>query len=101
RAVGCSFGRAMSAPEGVDVAPDGKNVYVAAFNTGAIDVLNRNPATGRVAQTAGHVGCLGRSLGCKPARATGGASSIAISPDGRYVYMTSFSSNAVDVFRRK
>jgi len=101
RAVGCSFARAMSAPEGIDVSPDGKNVYVAAFTTGAIDVLNRNPATGRVAQKTGHPGCLGRSLGCKPARATGGASSIAISPDGRYVYMTSFSSNAVDVFRRK
>lgn len=101
RAVGCSFGRAMSAPEGVDVAPDGKNVYVAAFTTGAIDVLNRNRATGRVAQKPGHPGCLGRSLGCRPARATRGASSIATSPDGRYVYMTSFYSNAVDVFRRK
>jgi DNA-binding beta-propeller fold protein YncE len=101
RAVGCSFGRAMSAPEGIDVAPDGKNVYVAAFTTGAIDVLNRNRATGRVAQKPGHAGCLGRSIGCKPARATLGASSIAISPDGRYVYMTSFYSNAIDVFRRK
>jgi DNA-binding beta-propeller fold protein YncE len=101
RAVGCSFGRAMSAPEGLEVAPDGKNVYVAAFTTGAIDVLNRNPATGRVAQKPGHPGCLGRSLGCRPARATRGASSVAISPDGRYVYMTSFYSNAVDIFRRK
>jgi DNA-binding beta-propeller fold protein YncE len=101
RAVGCSFGRAMSAPEGIDVAPDGKNVYVASFTTGAIDVLNRNRATGRVAQKPGHAGCLGRSLGCKPARATRGASSIAISPDGRNVYATAFYSNAVDVFRRK
>jgi DNA-binding beta-propeller fold protein YncE len=101
RAVGCSFGRAMSAPEGIEVAPDGKNVYVAAFTTGAIDVLNRNRATGRVAQKPGHAGCLGRSLGCRPARATRGASSIAISPDGRFVYATAFSSNAVDVFRRK
>jgi DNA-binding beta-propeller fold protein YncE len=100
-AVGCSFGRAMSAPEGIDVAPDGKNVYVAAFNTGAIDVLNRDRATGRVAQKPGLAGCLGRSTGCKPARATRGASSIAISPDGRNVYATAFYSNAVDVFRRK
>jgi DNA-binding beta-propeller fold protein YncE len=101
RAVGCSFGRAMSAPEGVDVAPDGKNVYVAAFTTGAIDVLNRNRATGRVAQKPGHAGCLGRSLGCRPARATRGASSVVVSPDGRFVYATAFYSNAVDVFRRK
>jgi DNA-binding beta-propeller fold protein YncE len=101
RAVGCSFGRAMSAPEGIDVAPDGKNVYVAVFTTGAVDILNRNRATGRVAQKPGHAGCLGRSLGCKPARATRGASSVAVSPDGRNVYVTSFYSNAVDVFRRK
>jgi DNA-binding beta-propeller fold protein YncE len=101
RAVGCSFGRAMSAPEGIVVAPDGKNVYVAAFTTGAIDVLNRNRATGRVAQKPGHAGCLGRSLGCKPARATRGASSVVVSPDGRFVYATAFYSNAVDVFRRK
>src|SRR5262249_51443603 len=72
RAVGCSFGRAMEAPEGVVVAPDGKNVYVAAFTTGAIDVLNRNRATGRVLQKRGKAGCLGRSAGCASARATGG-----------------------------
>jgi DNA-binding beta-propeller fold protein YncE len=101
RAVGCSFARAMSQPEGIAVAPDGRNVYVAAFGTGAIDVLNRNRATGRVAQKPGLAGCLGRSSGCTPARATRGASSIAISPDGRFVYATSFYSNAVDVFRRK
>jgi DNA-binding beta-propeller fold protein YncE len=99
-AVGCSFARAMSAPEGVDVAPDGRNVYIAAFNTGAIDVLNRNRVTGRIAQKPGLKGCLGRSSGCMPARATRGASSIAISPDGRFVYATAYYSNAVDVFRR-
>jgi DNA-binding beta-propeller fold protein YncE len=101
RAVGCSFGRAMSEPEGIDVAPDGRNVYVAAFNTGAIDVLDRNRATGRVAQKPGLAGCLGRSAGCTPARATRGASSIAISSDGHNVYVTSFDSNAIDVFRRR
>jgi DNA-binding beta-propeller fold protein YncE len=100
RAVGCSFGRAMSAPEGVVVSPDGKDVYVAAFNTGALDVLNRDGVTGRVAQKPRRAGCLGRSAGCLPARATRGISSIAISPDGRFVYATSFFSNAVDVFRR-
>jgi DNA-binding beta-propeller fold protein YncE len=29
-----------------------------------------------------------------------GASSIALSPDGQYLYSTSFGSNAVDIFRR-
>lgn len=103
RATGCSFGRALDAPEGLVVSPDGKNVYVASVETGAIDVLNRNVETGAVRQRQGTTGCLAAPSvkGCTPARATAGASSVAISPDGRYVYATALESNAVDVFRRQ
>ncbi len=103
RAVGCSFGRAMVAPEGLDVSPDGRSVYVAAFKTGALDVLNRSPETGTVAQKPGAPGCLApKSVpGCTTARALRGLSSVAVSPDGRNVYSTAFGSDAVDVFRRK
>ncbi|MGA8746855.1 MAG: beta-propeller fold lactonase family protein [Solirubrobacterales bacterium] len=102
RAVGCSFGQAMSAPEGLAVSPDGSNVYVAAFLNGAIDVLNRNRESGSVAQKPGKAGCLAlKSVpNCTRARALRGVSSIALSPDGRYLYSTSFASNAVDIFRR-
>jgi DNA-binding beta-propeller fold protein YncE len=103
RAPGCSFGRSLSEPEGLAVSPDGTNVYVAAFGTGALDVLTRNRRTGRILQKPGRAGCLAarRRPGCGPARAVRGISSIAISPDGRFVYTTSFTSNAVDVFRRR
>lgn len=101
RSAGCSFGRAMIAPEGVTVSPDGKNVYLASFKTGAIDVLDRRPKGGAVRQKPGPAGCLATNVnGCARARALKGVSSIALSPDGRYVYSTSFESNAVDVFRR-
>ncbi len=102
RAVGCSFGRAMIAPEGLAISPDGANVYVAAFKTGAIDVLDRDKRSGSVTQVPGASGCLApRSVpGCTRARALRGAGSIAVSPDGRYLYSTSFGSNAVDIFRR-
>jgi DNA-binding beta-propeller fold protein YncE len=101
RAVGCSFGRALSSPEGLAVSPDGKNVYAAAFASGAIDVLDRTEADSAV-QKVGRPGCLApRSVpGCTRGRALRGASSIALSPDGRYLYSTSFGSNAVDIFRR-
>jgi DNA-binding beta-propeller fold protein YncE len=102
RATGCSFGRALVAPEGLAISPDGANVYVAAFSTGAIDVLARGKKSGTVNQLPGRAGCLApRSVsGCTRARALRGVSSIALSPDGRYLYSTSFGSNAVDIFRR-
>lgn len=102
RAVGCSFGRALSSPEGLAVSPDGANVYAAAFATGAIDVFDRGGKSGSLAQKPGRAGCLapGSVAGCTRARALRGVSSIALSPDGRYLYSTSFGSNAVDIFRR-
>ena len=36
-AVGCSLGRALSAPEGIAASPDGDTVYAAAFESNAID----------------------------------------------------------------
>jgi DNA-binding beta-propeller fold protein YncE len=102
RAVGCSFGRALSAPEGLAVSPDGANAYAAAFATGAIAVLDRGGKSGVLAQKPGRAGCLApRSVpGCTRAHALRGVSSIALSPDGRYLYSTSFGSDAVDIFRR-
>jgi DNA-binding beta-propeller fold protein YncE len=102
RSVGCSFGRALSSPEGLAVSPDGENVYVAAFAGGAIGVLDRGKRFGIVRQKSGRAGCVApRSVpGCTPGRALRGVSSIALSPDGRNVYATAFGSSALDVFRR-
>ncbi len=102
RANACSFGRAIVAPEGLSVSNDGSSVYVAAFKSGAIDVLDRNPQSGELEQKPGAAGCVApkRLPGCTLGRALAGASSLVVSPDGRNVYATAFSSNAVDVFRR-
>lgn len=102
RAAGCSFGRAMRSPEGLAISPNGASVYVAAFANSAIDVLDRGKKAGKVKQKPGRTGCLApRSVpGCMPARALRGVSSLALSPDGRFLYSTSFGSNAVDIFRR-
>jgi DNA-binding beta-propeller fold protein YncE len=102
RGPGCSFGRAMSVPEGLALSPDGANLYVAAFTSGAMDVLDRNLQTGAVNQKPGERGCLASSKvgGCAPGRALGLTGSVVVSPDGRNVYSTSQASSAVDVFRR-
>jgi DNA-binding beta-propeller fold protein YncE len=102
RAPGCSFGRAMKAPEGLALSPDATNLYVAAFETGAMDVLDRNLQTGAVNQKPGERGCLASPKvgGCASGRAVGLTGSVVVSPDGRNVYSTSQQSSAVDVFRR-
>ena len=102
RSVGCGFAVAMRAPEGLVVSPDGNSLYTAAFLTGAIDVFDRDPESGNLTQKPEQAGCLAaRSVpNCAPARALKGVSSIALSADSRYLYSTSFGSNAVDIFRR-
>jgi fibronectin-binding autotransporter adhesin len=101
-AVGCSLGRAMSDPEGLAVSPDGANVYAAAFASGAVDVLNRNADSGVLVQKSRIAGCITSSAtpDCAPGRGLLGASSLAVSADGKYVYSASFASNSVGVFKR-
>jgi DNA-binding beta-propeller fold protein YncE len=100
-AVGCSLARAFSAPEGLAVSPDGASVYATAFASGALDVFNRGES-GALIQKPRSAGCITTSTTaeCTPARGLLGASSAAISPDGRYVYSAAFASNAVAVFKR-
>jgi DNA-binding beta-propeller fold protein YncE len=102
RAPGCSFGRAMSVPEGLALSPTGDNLYVTAFISGAMDVLDRNLQSGVVTQKPGERGCLASPKvgGCAPGRALSLTGSVVVSPDGRNVYSTSQASAAVDVFRR-
>ena len=101
-AVGCSLGQALSAPEGLAVSPDSANVYTTAFASGAIDVLDRSAASGALTQKPRRAGCLAMGVpqSCALGRKLLGISSIAVSPDGRYVYSAAFASNAVSVFKR-
>jgi DNA-binding beta-propeller fold protein YncE len=100
-AVGCSLARAFSAPEGLVVSPDGASLYTTAFESGALDVFNRGES-GALIQKPRSAGCMTTSATaeCTPARGLLGASSAAVSPDGRYVYSAAFASNAVTVFKR-
>ncbi len=101
-AVGCSLGQALNAPEGLAISPDDTNVYVTAFASGAIDVLDRGAESGALMQKPRRPGCLAAGIpqSCLLGRGLLGASSIAVSPDGRYVYSAAFASNSVGVFER-
>jgi DNA-binding beta-propeller fold protein YncE len=104
---GCTnTGKALQRADGVAVSPDGKHVYVAALNSNAVAVFARDSMTGKLTQLADPDGCIvnGPSLdiaGCtNTGKALGGANAVAVSPDGKNVYVVSDFSNAVAVFAR-
>jgi DNA-binding beta-propeller fold protein YncE len=100
-AVACTLGRTLIGPEGSAVSPDGANVYVASYLPGSIDVFDRDASTSGLIEKPRKPGCLiDPRFDCVHAQAMRGASSVAVSPDGKNVYVAAFGSNAVTEFRR-
>jgi 6-phosphogluconolactonase (cycloisomerase 2 family) len=83
----------MNFAQQVAISPDGDHVYVTGFNSNAIAVFDRNAATGKLTfATAVMDGANGVTGLAQP---TG----IAISQDGKHVYVTTFGTTLV-VFTR-
>src|SRR5438094_812918 len=84
--------------------PSGAGGCVSETGSGACAAVARfirNTATGAVAQPAGSSGCVGETgWPCADGHGLGGPSSVAVSPDGKSVYVASDGGNAVDRFNR-
>ena len=84
----------------VAVSPDGRSVYVAGTEDDAIVRFDRNTTTGALTP-AGCIADAGDPAGCGTTQqGLGGASSVAVSPDGRSVYVASACDNAIVRFDR-
>ena len=91
---GGSNAQGLGGPESVAVSPDGKHVYVAADIDDAVAVFGRHPVSG----TLTFVQKLDeRDLG---SNTVNGASSVAVSPDNKGVYVVSRLTDSLLVFRR-
>jgi len=86
---GCTHARALETPTGLALSPDGRNLYVTALNSGAVDTFRRN-ADGSLVQLAGTAACvssLNTGGRCKLDRGVGHPGAVAVSADGRFVYV--------------
>src|SRR3954451_13619433 len=101
-------GRALNGGDDGELAisPDGKSLYVASEDSDAVAVFDRAPLTGVLTQKAGPAGCVvnAGSPDISPCdnngRALDGPAGIAVSPDGKTVYVTVKFNDAVVVFDR-
>jgi 6-phosphogluconolactonase (cycloisomerase 2 family) len=87
-------------PLGVAVSPDGANLYASGAATNAELAFARNPSTGLLTQLSSPFNCITKypsGIGCGEVGAPGlqGARRVAVSPDGKNVYVAGQGSNAL------
>lgn len=97
---GCAPARGISAPEEVAVTPDGRDVLVAGSRSNAVASLRAGPDG--LAQADGEAGCIARrgAEGCATGRVLAGPVDLAITRDGRGVYVASSIGDGVAILRR-
>jgi DNA-binding beta-propeller fold protein YncE len=97
----CAAARGLASPEEVIVSPDSRDVLVAGNRSNAVVVLHAS-ASG-LTQDPGPAGCIARGggpEGCAVGRALAGPSDLAITRDGRFVYVASSIADAVAILSR-
>jgi 6-phosphogluconolactonase (cycloisomerase 2 family) len=99
----CVNGVALDTPNGIAVSRDGKSVYVASVGSHAVAVFARDKTTGVLTQPAGTAACVsedGTGGVCADGRGLLGAFAVAVSPNGKNVYVAARDANAIAVFDR-
>jgi DNA-binding beta-propeller fold protein YncE len=97
----CADGHALNGANGVAVSGDAKNVYATAYVGDAVARLNRNTTTGALSQPAGSAGCVSQTGAgpCADGHGLGDPRSVAVSSDGKSVYVASRSNVVVRLNR--
>jgi 6-phosphogluconolactonase (cycloisomerase 2 family) len=99
----CIDGNSLLGVGWLAVSPDGNYAYLVALNSSAVATFARDTSTGTLTQLDGVAGCVsevGDGVTCEVGRALANALSVALSPDGKHLYVASRNSNAVAVFSR-
>lgn len=99
----CLRGLGLKLPEAVVVSPDGRQVYAAA-HSGGVSTFDRRAVSGALQQKPGFDGCISQTVRlrntCRRAHAMRAPIDLAISPDGRHVYVAAMASDSVAILTR-
>jgi DNA-binding beta-propeller fold protein YncE len=104
---GCPTLAGLEGATAITISPDGRFVYVASELSGAVRGFLRDRSTGALTPLLGRGGCIssGKRVASDVRCAMtvpqlAGARSLALSPDGRELYVAAFDPGAVVVLRR-
>jgi 6-phosphogluconolactonase (cycloisomerase 2 family) len=104
---GCPALAGLEGASAITISPDGRFVYVASEVSGAVRGFKRNRTTGILTPLLGRGGCVSSGnyaaddVSCEQQEPElGGARSIALSPDGRELYVAAYDPGAVVVLSR-
>ena len=95
----CVNGDALLGASALAVSPDGRNVYVASDGSNGVAWLTRDAATGELTP-AGCIKEFPRADHCRAGFGVIGISGVAVSQDGRHVYVTAADPGSVSAFSR-
>jgi 6-phosphogluconolactonase (cycloisomerase 2 family) len=85
----------VAAPTGLDFSPDGNYLFVAGNSTSSLAMFTRDNTTGVITQMAGTNGCVSlNTAGCAVTGAVKWPLGVAVSLDGRDVYVTGGDDNS-------
>ncbi len=97
---GCAVAGGLDRPAQMAASPNGKNLYVAGNYSNSIVSFKRSKKKGKLTQTGCFSDAVAPDPDCAPAPALRTPIGVAISPDGNFVYVASYDSDAIAWFSR-
>lgn len=100
----CTDGVALNGARGLAQSKNGRNLYVASIASSGVAAFRRDKTSGEVEQLYYPNACTittGDNVLCRPGLAVSNARAVAVTPNGRNVYVASYGDDGVAVFGRK